>query len=119
MEFVPWQRFTRIYATIKPGTPTVWSIRPDGAFVVDAAPTTDTAITVERYVLPTLMTIDADIPAMPTHLHMAIVWYALSEAADYDEAGMAKKIARQKFGEVMGDLLSNSTPMMELGAALL
>lgn len=119
LSFRPWERFSIIYPTQAAGTPSAWSIRPDGAFVVDAAPTASTAITVERYKLPTSMAADSDIPAMPERFHMAIVWRALMDASDYDEAGVSRTTAATKYAEVLGDALSEGRPVLSLGAPLL
>lgn len=120
MVWMPWEQFTLAYPDPAAGTPTRWSIRPDGAFVVDAEPTANTAITVERYILPTSMALDdAVTPVMPTALHMAIVWRALMDASDYDEAGTSRTTAATKYAEVLGDAFSEGLPVMSLGAPLL
>lgn len=119
LAFRPWERFSILYPAPGSGTPSVWSIRPDGSFVVDAAPTANTAITVERYRLPTSMAADADIPVMPERFHMAIVWRALMDASDYDEAGVSRATASAKYAEVLGDALSEGRPVLSLGAPLL
>lgn len=119
LEFVAWADFKREHPTVtQAGEPTQWSIRPDGAFVVDYLPETDTDITVERYALPTALTADADVPDLPTRFHMAIVWKALMEAADYDEAGVTRATAKVKYAEVLGDAFGDAITPITLGGAL-
>ena len=119
LSFLPWERFSIVYPDPAAGTPVAWSIRPDGAFVVNAKPTASTDITVQRYRLPTSMAADADIPAMPERFHMAIVWRALMDASDYDEAGVSRATAAAKYAEVLGDALSEGRPVLSLGAPLM
>ena len=119
LSFMLWDRFSITYPTQAAGTPTVWTIRPDGAFVVNAAPPASTDIIVERYRLPTSMAADGDIPAMPERFHMAIVWRALMDASDYDEAGVSRATAAAKYAEVLGDALSEGRPVLSLGRPLL
>ena len=119
LTYRPWQEFTRENRVITSTVPDLWTIRPDGAFVCNATPAADTVISVERYKVPTELVDNTDVPALPPHLHMAIVWKALIEAADYDEAGATKANARLKYAELLGDAMRDSTPSMELGAPLL
>lgn len=90
--YMPWARFTRAYPLpqLQSGTPMTWTIRPDKAFVVNAKPAANYAVTVERYKNPTAMTTDTDAvtgtPAMPAEHHMLIVWRACMLYAGYDDA---------------------------------
>lgn len=115
----PWDEFSSLYRTISTTQPTEWTIRPDNAFVVNAAPLAETVLSVERYQRPTALALDDDTPVMPSEFHMAIVWRALMDAADYDEAGVTRATAGAKFAEVLGDELAEDTPDFQLGDALL
>jgi len=117
--FIPWERFSVLYPDPAAGDPSDWSIRPDGAFVVNTEPTADAAISVQRYILPTSMAANGDIPVMPERFHMAIVWRALMDASDYDEAGVSRTLAAAKYAEVLGDAFSDGRPVLSLGAPLL
>lgn len=94
LEYMVWDEFNANYRTlIADDGATVWSVRPDNAFILNSKVTNATSINVQRWKNPTLMSVDGDIPPLPTDLHMLIVWVALKKYAGYDEAGNQRKVA--------------------------
>lgn len=120
MTWMAWEDFRVTYPTaqITAGTPTVWTIRPDKAFVVNAKPTAGTAFTVERYKNPADMTADADVPALDSEFHMVIVWRAAMKYAGFDEAGGAYQNAKAQHDFLMTGIGLNDMPDFQLGGAL-
>lgn len=120
MDFMPWAQFRIAYPvqTLADGDPTVWSIRPDRALVVNAKPTTDTTLTVERYRNPTAMGTDNQSPDMPPHLHEAIVWKAVMLYAGFDEAGGLYQHAKAQYNLMMGAAMLDDLPTFEIGGPL-
>lgn len=118
--YLPWDSFKRRYpaALISAGEPSAWSIRPDKAFVVDHAPTADTAISVERYQNPTALAADADTPAMPIEHHMAIVYKALLLYANFEEAGVTRATAEAEYNRHLMALGLLELPGFELADPL-
>lgn len=105
--YVPWQEFIRTWpsARIVAGTPSIWTIRPDKAFTVNAKPTANHALTVERYANPTSLSGNTESPALPAEHHMLIVWRAVMLYAGHDEAGALYQHAdaeRKKVLSAMG-----------------
>jgi hypothetical protein len=104
LQFMPWGTFRHAYppALIATGTPSVWTIRPDKSFTVNAKPASNAALSVERYKAPVVMTLDADVPTgMPSELHMAIVWRAVMFYCGHDEAGTLYQHANNEYRKLM------------------
>lgn len=120
LSYMPWKEFRSTYpgAIISDGTPSNWSIRPDKAFVVDAKPTADLALTVERWANPIAMAADTDEPAMPSEHHMAIVWKALLMYANFEEAGVTRETARVEFNRHIDALGVVEAPSFDFGGPL-
>lgn len=116
----PWKAFREEYpiASIAAGTPSVWSIRPDKAFVVNAKPTANTTISVERYQNGTAMTADSSEPALPDAHRLMIVYRALIEYANFDEAGVTRATAQDKYEQHLNALGLHELPQWEFGGPL-
>lgn len=102
--YMPWNDFRRAFPTalIPAGNPSVWTIRPDKAFAVNAAPTSSKTFSVERYKNPTAMAADASEPTgLASEHHMIIVWRALMLYAGHDEAGEQFKRAEGEYKKVL------------------
>lgn len=94
LTYTRWNYFARQYRTMnQPDNLTAWTVRPDNLFQLNAISTAGVTISAERFKTPTLMVADADVPPMPEHYHMLIVWTALKKYAGYDEAGNQRQIA--------------------------
>ena len=107
LTYMPWALFTRVYpaALYAAGNPSVWTIRPDKAFVTNAKPTSNFAISVERYKNPVVLTTDSDAttgtPALPAEHHMLIVWRAVMLYAGHDEASELYRHANAEYKKVL------------------
>ena len=120
LTYADWDVFRTEWTTteIVDGTPQWWTIRPDNAFVVNAKPTADFAITVERWKNPIAMAADADEPAMPSEFHMLIVWKAVMFYAGWDEAGAMYQNAAANFRRIFKMAVNANTPGFSIGDAL-
>lgn len=118
--YYPWDQFRMLWPAgdVADGQPDAWSIRPDLAFVVNAKPTADTAITVERYANPTALAADDDVPGMPEDLHMYLVWAALMKYAARDEAGSLYSTAEKFANDIKAAIMERCLPQISLGGAL-
>ncbi len=120
MDFFPWEQFRLRYpfSQITVGQPIAWSIRPDLAFVVNAKPTVDTDIAVERYANPVDLVNDTDVPGMPEDLHEYLVWTAVMKYAARDEAGSLYSTAEKFANDLKASLMERCLPQISLGGAL-
>lgn len=116
-----WRQFSDIFEDVGygEGTPTVWSVRPDTAIVVNSiAPAGDVQLSVERYANPVPFTQDTDVPALPVQYHMAIVWLALLRIAAFDEASSRYATANREYNLIMQRLAAEHGPSFEMGEPL-
>lgn len=120
LDYYEWADFRQMWplSDISDGTPVAWSIRPNLAFVVNSRPTADTTIIVERYVNPSELTLDADIPGLPSDLHMYLVWAALMKYAARDEAGSLYSTSEKFAGDIKRAIYERCLPQMTLGGSL-
>lgn len=112
--YLPWSQFRSAWPAvlIQNGTPSLWTIRPDGAFVVDAKPLADKTYTVERYMRPQVMALDADEPVIPLEFQMVIVWRALLMYCNFEEAGASRATATAEFDRIMNAMGAQELPDM-------
>lgn len=120
LRYLPWADFRLAYpdAVLTAEVPTVWTIRPDKAFAINALPTADLALTVQRYTNPVEMTADADVPGMPAEHHQAIVYKALMLYGNFEEAGIARNTAEVEFRRHMSQLGQTELEDIDFGAPL-
>lgn len=121
LEFLYWDEFRVLYGAqslAQTKSVNVWSIRPDNAFVVNATPEVDTAITVERYRNPTRLVIDTDEPELPEDLHMLLVYKAMVRYANFDEAGAQRKSAQAEVIRMEADLRARCLPELRMGGPI-
>lgn len=121
LSYMPWDEFDEEYpaALIAQGTPTRWSIQPDKAFVVNAKPTADVTLSVQRFKNPVAMTDDNDEPGLPLEHRMAIVYKALMLYANFEEAGVTRETARREFDRHMHALGVHELPDLTFGSPLM
>lgn len=101
--YLSWEQFRLAYPAvlIMAGTPSLWTIRPDGAFVVNSKPTAPIVYTVDRYKRPQVMASNTDEPVLPVEFHMAIVWRALLLYCNFEEAGVSRATAQAEFDRIV------------------
>lgn len=121
LTWMNWDLFRQRYPDplIVTGEPSAWSIRPDKAFVVNAKPSVNWALSVERYINPVPMADDDDEPALPAEHHMAIVYKALLLYANFEEAGVTRATAQAEYNRHMMALGLNELPEWSFGDPLL
>lgn len=121
MAYRDWDRFDEDYPAhlIVAGTPTVWTIAPDKSFTVNAKPTVNTDLLVQRYKNPVAMAADADEPGLPLEHRMAIVYKALLLYANFEEAGITREAARREFDRHMSALGVHELPDLSFGGPLI
>jgi hypothetical protein len=81
---------------------------PDGIYTVVG----------EYYREPIYMTADAEIPAMPSRYHMAIVYRAMMEYASYESAPEVYQRGELKYNEMLRRLEHDQMPKISLPGAL-
>lgn len=119
LQYLPWDEYRHEYRVLNaPDNLTAWTIRPDNSLSFNAQASVDQSISLERWSAPTSMTVDADEPAMPSDLHMLIVWTAMVKYANFDEAGVQRATAVDEHNKLMNQLMKRCLPQMRLGGPL-
>ena len=102
-----------------PGRPVVFAIRPNAkAVLFGQIPDDVYVITGEYQVLPSDLNDDTDIPAMPEHLHMAIVYKAMQSYGLYESAPEVLSRGNTEFSRLMNQLEREQLPEVYLGNPL-
>lgn len=101
---VRYDKFAAAYRSVSEGTPTVWTIRPDGKLIVNAIVDVDTDISYEAYYSPTELSGNIDEPGMPSRFHMVIVYKALRDYALFDVAPELERKAVLSYEDLLADL---------------
>lgn len=101
------------------GRPVVFAIKPHGkAVMLGQIPNDVYQISGEYQTLPSSMTADTDTPAMPTHLHLAIVYKAMQFYGLYEAAPEVLSKGNTEFSRLMNQLEREQLPELYLGNPL-
>jgi len=101
------------------GRPVVFAIKPNGkAVMLGQIPDDVYQISGEYQTLPTSMTADADVPAAPTHLHLAIVYKAMQFYGLFEAAPEVLSKGITEFSRLMNQLEREQLPELYLGNPL-
>lgn len=119
LEYMPWDLFRPQYRVLNStDNVTAWTVRPDLTLAFNAAVSVNKNVYAERWTNPVEMAADADIPGLPTDLHMLIVWRAMIKYAGFDEAGIQRQIAVDEHNRLWETLLKRCLPQMRMGGPL-
>jgi hypothetical protein len=101
------------------GRPVVFAIKPNGkAVMLGQIPDDVYQVSGEYQTLPTSMTADADVPAAPTHLHLAIVYKAMQFYGLYEAAPEVLSKGNTEFSRLLNQLEREQLPELYLGNPL-
>lgn len=76
-------------------TPVAWTVDNDQTLMLWPIPAAAYGIKIDVISAPTELTADADVPDMPEHFHMLLVWAALNDMGIYDAAPEVVERAQQ------------------------
>lgn len=101
------------------GRPVVFAIMPnDKKVMLGQIPDDVYQISGEYQVLPTSLAADTDVPAIPTHLHLAIVYKAMQFYGLYEAAPEVLSKGNTEFSRLMNQLEREQLPGLWLGNPL-
>jgi len=110
--------FAVTYSGFNPGRPSVYTVRPDGVIAWNAEVDDTYSITFDYYRKPAKFSSGSDSPGMPERYHMAIVYRALKEYAQFDEAPELERKAMVNYEQMLADLARDQRPRVELPGAI-
>lgn len=121
MTYMPYARWRDIYQFGSSRTsysqPYDITITPAKALGLGPVPLGGYTVIGDYFTCPTEMTADADIPSLPVHYHMAIVWRALMFYGANEAASEVYEHGKKEFGILMSRIENDYVPEIELGAA--
>lgn len=101
------------------GRPVVFAVKPkDSALMFGSIPNDVYTVTGEYQRAPSSMTSDTDVPTIPAHLHMVIVYKAMEHYGIYEAAPEVQARGQIKGKALMAQLEREQLPEITLGAAL-
>ena len=112
--YMDYELYRDSYTSISAGTPSIYSIRPDGKLVLNAIPEAAGEITFEAYRKPAYFAEGISAPLFPEYYHMIIVWHALYEYALFDEAPELQAKAKINYENLLADLSAATLPEITL-----
>lgn len=104
-------RNTYLYGTTRTtqGYPTVVTVAPDKALLIALIPDRVYHIVADYYTLPQELTLDTDVPTMPSRFHMAIVYKAMQWYGSYENAPEVVMRGIDGYTRLMSNLIYDQT----------
>jgi len=99
--------------------PNVISISPDKSLLFGLLPNDVYTVRGEYYKTPQELTLDADIPLMPTRFHMAIVWKAMMHYGVFEAATEVYQRGLEMYNIHKNKLTADQAPQITVGAPLI
>lgn len=96
------------------GYPSIISVSPTKSLFLALPPDGIYTVTGEYYTAPTVLAADADIPAMPTRFHLAIVYKAMMYLGGYEVAAEIYQRGEKGYKEMYGRLMSDQLPPVQV-----
>lgn len=98
--------------------PSQITITPDKSIGLGPVPAAGYTVIGDYYSIPTEMTLDADIPALPTQYHMAIVYRAMMFYGAYEAANEVYQHGQTEFERIMARIYSDRLPDIQFAGGL-
>jgi hypothetical protein len=123
MDWLDWPDFRDKYVIgsnrTQEGNPRYIAQKPDTSLIL--FPTPDAAYTIngEYFKRPQAMSVDADLPLIPTKFHLIIVWRALMYYAGNGNAPELYEVGQREYKNMLNKLESSQLPRIRLARPLI
>jgi len=122
LRYVDYEDFRRHYLygnySLREGKPTVVSINNADELVFYPKPDDIYTVRGQYRKSEQILTLDADVPEMPSEYHQAIKWRALILLGTYDEAMEQAPIWQKNYLDIIARLVDNQLPRITTGGPL-
>ena len=98
--------------------PMQFAIAPDKSICLGPVPNSDYTVTADYYSAPVELVADADVPALPTQFHMAIVYNAMISYGMFEAAPEVLQRGQTEFTRIMSRVAVDRLPQIMFGGAL-
>ncbi len=122
LPFIPYGTFRDMYLfgsmRTTYSTPAAFTLDPQKYLLLGNAPDAIYNVNGEYYGLPTALALDADVPAMPSQFHMAIVWKALAHYGMFEAASEVVTRGEAEYKKFKLRIEADQLPRITFGAPL-
>lgn len=116
MEYEDWRNLYQFGSNrTSQSQPIEFTITPAKAIGLGSVPLVGYTITGDYFACPTEMSADADIPSLPAHYHMAIVYRAMMMYGAFESAQEVYQRGTNEFKLMMNRIENDRTPDMSIG----
>jgi hypothetical protein len=116
---IPWAQMQQLRRqTLNTGRPTGCSMAPNGQLYLNATPDTDYTLFGEYYAKPQELAENDDVPLLPSHYHMLIVYKAMMLYAGYENAPDVFAAGQLHYQQMLADLEQDQLPSMTMPGAI-
>lgn len=109
---VSWDEMRSLSSANTTGLPIYCALSPNGALHLHPAPMAGLTLVLDYYRLPQVLKENLDVPRIPAHYHMAIVWKAVAKAAAHDENQVLLQTANKQFADIIARMERTELPSM-------
>jgi hypothetical protein len=112
LEYMEWNEYrdSYKYGTIASDIPEVFSVRPDNVIDLYPTPNSSTAVSTEYWTIPTVLSSDGDISAIPPRFHKIIIARAKMYYAENEDAPEIMAGALAEFEDLLDKLEADQLP---------
>ena len=112
LEYMGWNEYrdSYKYGTIASDIPEVFSVRPDNVIDLYPTPNSSTAVSTEYWTIPTVLSSDGDISAIPPRFHKIIIARAKMYYAENEDAPEIMAGALAEFEDLLDKLEADQLP---------
>lgn len=104
LQEISYDTYSKYYYERSTAKPNIYCVRPDGVVAFNTNADQDYTITFDYYKVPQYFTTNTDVPGLPSRYHMLIVYDALRQYAQFDEAQELERKAFNNFEDMLADL---------------
>lgn len=98
--------------------PTVFTIAPNKSIGLGSVPPVGYTVTADYFTCPLEMTADADIPALPAHFHLAIVYRAMMMYGAFEVASEVYQRGENDYRKMLHRIENDRLPRAKMGGPL-
>ena len=112
LEYMEWNEYrdSYKYGTIDSDIPEVFSVRPDNVIDLYPTPNSSTAVSTEYWTIPTVLSSDGDISAIPPRFHKIIIARAKMYYAENEDAPEIMAGSLAEFEDLLDKLEADQLP---------
>jgi len=101
---IPYETYAKYYYDRDSSKPILYCIRPDGVVAFNTDADSNYTVTFDYYKVPEAFSAGTSVPGLASRYHMLIVYDALRQYAQFDEAQELERKAFNNYEDMLADL---------------